>query len=77
VEGNLLCLHLSVLHINLITTKNNWDVFTNPENNCAKIKKNHHCKINSLVKNIECLATKQLKKFQGLDLHTGKDHGAR
>ena len=31
VEGNLLCLHLPVLDINLVTTKNNWDVFTDPE----------------------------------------------
>jgi len=31
VESNLLGLHLPILHIDLVTAKNNWDVFTYPE----------------------------------------------
>jgi len=45
VESNLLCLHLPVLDINLVTTKNNWDVFTDPEKSFRQkllmVSKNH------------------------------------
>ena len=30
VEGDLLGLHLPVLHVNLVTTQDNGDVFTHP-----------------------------------------------
>lgn len=53
VESDLLGLNLPVLHVNLISTKNNWNVFTDPakvhttepwdwRNQGKSIKQNHH-----------------------------------
>lgn len=42
VESNLLCFHLPVLHINLVPTKNNWDVFTHSEKATKRCKSIEH-----------------------------------
>lgn len=36
MEGNLLCLHLPVLHINLVSTENNGNVFTHAASKTEK-----------------------------------------